>query len=116
METITVFEQNWRASEFKRAHMPFVESMEDWEILLLIGLFQERGSLASLKEICSHNFGTPTTIKRRIDRMKKLEVIQSVQDRIDRRFFKLKLSSKVASQFRQLGQITATVTSAHSER
>ncbi len=109
------YAQLWHARQFTRSHMPFIESLEDWDIILLIGLYQERGAMICLKDIYSYSLGSAPTIERRISRMKNLGVILDATDNKDRRRVWLRLSPKMIATFRKFGRQTYALAGAIGE-
>jgi DNA-binding MarR family transcriptional regulator len=96
-----VFEYLQQMRAFERRHLPFVRTMEDLNILYLIGLHQERGTPLTLKQILSFGIGSAATLERRLARLKRLGVVVQARSQIDRRNVELKLSPKISRVFQR---------------
>jgi hypothetical protein len=90
-----IFEYLNQLRAFERRHFPFVRTIEDLDIINLIGLHQERGVVLTLKQILSFNIGSVATLERRLARLKRLGVVVQTRSHIDKRNVELKLSPKV---------------------
>jgi hypothetical protein len=89
-----VFEYLQQLRTFERKHLPFVRTMEDLNMLYLIGLHQERGMPMTLKHMLSFGIGSAATLERRLARMKRLGVVTQSRSESDRRNVELKLGPK----------------------
>ena|SRR5581483_3142107 len=102
-----VFEYLHQLRTFERRHLPFVESMEDMNMVFLIGLHQERGVALTLKHMLSFDIGSAATLERRLARMKRLGVVVQARSELDRRNVELKLSPKIWRVFQRYGAMIA---------
>lgn len=73
----------------ERKYFPFIQSIEDRDIVLTIIASHKSKIPITLKDLLARNFGSPATIERRLARLKKLGLVQSRRDRHDRRVFVL---------------------------
>lgn len=105
-----IFEYLNQLRAFERRHFPFVRTIEDLDIINLIGLHQERGVVLTLKQILSHNIGSVATLERRLARLKRLGIVIQTRSHIDKRNVELKLSPKVNRQYQRYA---ALVLSSH---
>jgi len=105
-----IFEYLNQLRAFERRHFPFVDTIEDLDIINLVGLHQERGVALTLKQILSFNIGSVATLERRLARLKRLGVIVQTRSHTDKRNVELKLSPKVNRLFQRY---SALVQSSH---
>lgn len=67
--------------DFEREHLRFISSIEDLDVVWAIGYGQRTGKPISLKDLCTGEFGAPKTVRRRIERLRALGIIE--QSRCD---------------------------------
>ena len=108
-----VFEYLQQLRAFERRHLPFIRTMEDLNILYLIGLHQERATPLTLKQILSFGIGSAATLERRLARLKRLGVVVQARSQIDRRNVELKLSPKTSRVFQRYGALIASSSQTH---
>lgn len=94
-----VFDMLRRIKEFERAELPFISSMEDWDIVREIGFHQESGQPVTLKQLYELQVGAVATIQRRLAKLKELGVVEQVLIDRDRRSFTLHLSPRVLQAY-----------------
>ncbi len=102
-----VFEYLHQLRTFERRHLPFIHTLEDMNMIFLIGLHQERGVPLTLKHMLSFDIGSAATLERRLARMKKLGVVLQARSELDRRNVELKLSPKIWRIFQRYGSMIA---------
>jgi len=90
-----------QARSFERKHLPFVESLEDLDLLIIIGLHQERGDLVTMKQILACDIGSVATLERRLARLKQLGIVTQARAKLDKRNVELKLNAKTARVFKK---------------
>jgi len=105
---IHVFEYLHQLRTFERRHLPFIRTLEDMNMLFLIGLHQERGVPLTLKHMLSFDIGSAATLERRLARMKNLGVVVQSRSELDRRNVELKLSPKTWRVFQRYGSMIAS--------
>jgi hypothetical protein len=105
---IHVFEYLHQLRTFERRHLPFIRTLEDMNMLFLIGLHQERGVPLTLKHMLSFDIGSAATLERRLARMKNLGVVVQSRSEMDRRNVELKLSPKTWRIFQRYGTMIAS--------
>jgi hypothetical protein len=103
-----VFEYLHQLRTFERRHLPFIRTLEDMNMVFLIGLHQERGIPLTLKHMLSFDIGSAATLERRLARMKRLGVVVQARSELDRRNVELKLSPKTWRVFQRYGAMLAS--------
>lgn len=53
----------------RRKHLPFIASLEDYDILLAIGIAEEEGRPIGFKQLRLLNLASPSTLQRRLRKM-----------------------------------------------
>lgn len=101
-----MFRNLLRIRDFERQTLPFMCSLEDREILLAIGNAEEGGAPLSLKELILslnelgiHGLGSPSTLRRRLDRLLKSSIIEKRIAHHDGRVVRLYLTRKTHRLF-----------------
>lgn len=102
-----IFEYLHQLRTFERRHFPFVRTLEDLDMLSLIGLHQERGVSLTLKQMLSFDIGSVATLERRLARLKQLGVVVQSRSDIDKRNVELKLSPKINRLFQKYSALVA---------
>jgi hypothetical protein len=102
-----VFEYLHQLRTFERRHLPFIRTLEDMNMVFLIGLHQERGIPLTLKHMLSFDIGSAATLERRLARMKRLGIVTQARSELDRRNVELKLSPKSWRLFQRYGTMIA---------
>ena len=97
-----IFEHLRQLRQFERRHMPFLHTMEDLDLVLLIGHHQTLGELATMKRIMASEIGAAATLQRRVARLKQLGVVISKPQETDRRNMTLELSVPTLRIFQRL--------------
>jgi hypothetical protein len=103
-----VFEYLHQLRTFERRHLPFIRTLEDMNMVFLIGLHQERGVPLTLKHMLSFDIGSAATLERRLARMKRLGIVIQARSELDRRNVELKLSPKTWRVFQRYGTMIAS--------
>jgi DNA-binding MarR family transcriptional regulator len=103
-----VFEYLHQLRTFERKQLPFVKTMEDLNMLYLIGLHQERGVSLTLKQMLSFGVGSAATLERRLARLKRLGVVVQARSELDRRNVELRLSPKTSRIFQRYAALIAS--------
>jgi DNA-binding MarR family transcriptional regulator len=81
--------------EFERRHLPFLQTLEDCDLVREIGYRQARGRPLTLKELMLLGLGSVSTMQRRLRRLRELKVIVQYRCATDRRAVALVLAPKV---------------------
>ncbi len=103
-----VFEYLHQLRTFERRHLGFIHTLEDMNMVYLIGLHQERGVPLTLKHMLSFDIGSAATLERRLARMKRLGVVVQARSELDRRNVELKLSPKTWRTFQRYSTMIAS--------
>ena len=103
-----VFEYLHQLRTFERRHLPFIRTLEDMNMVFLIGLHQERGIPLTLKHMLSFDIGSAATLERRLARMKRLGIVTQSRSELDRRNVELKLSPKTWRIFQRYATMIAS--------
>ena len=83
------------ARAFARRNLPFVETLEDFDLLLEIGVHQQRGTPLTMKKLYLLDLASVATIQRRLRRLKRRGAVIQRKSPRDRRVLELEVSSKV---------------------
>jgi hypothetical protein len=78
--------------EFERNELHFIGSLEDLDLVWLIGYAQQTGKPVGLKELLNGNFGSPKTVQRRIERLRRLLIVEYTRSEEDARRIQLFLT------------------------
>jgi len=103
-----IFEYLHQLRTFERRHLPFVHTIEDLDMVSLIGLHQERGVPLTLKQMLSFDIGSVATLERRLARLKRLGIVLQARSDADKRNVELKLSPRVSRIFQRYSALIAT--------
>jgi len=98
-----IFEYLHQAKSFEHKHLTCVETREDSDMLILIGLYQTRGEPITMKQIVASEIGSAATLERRLARFKRLGIVNAAKSKIDRRNIHLKLNAKFMRVFQRYG-------------
>jgi len=77
---------------FEKANLPFLATVEDFDIVCVIGLHQERASPLQLKQLYLEGIGSYATVSRRLGRLRSAGHVLAVPSDADRRSIVLTLS------------------------
>lgn len=103
-----IFEYLHQLRTFERRHLPFVHTLEDLDMVSLIGLHQERGVSLTLKQMLSFDIGSVATLERRLARLKRLGIVVQTRSDVDKRNVELKLSPKINRIFQRYSALIAS--------
>jgi hypothetical protein len=78
--------------EFERVHLPFLGSRVDFDIVNVVGLYQERGEPLLLKQLYLEVSGSFATVSRRLALLRRNGAILAVSRGTDARMITLTLS------------------------
>jgi len=71
--------------DFERNELHFIGSLEDLDLVWVIGYAQQTGKPVGLKELLDGKYGSPKTVQRRIDRLRRLLIVQYTRSEGDAR-------------------------------
>lgn len=92
------------SSDFRRRHLPFLETLEDQDLLREIGLSQAAGHPLSLKQLFLHGIASVATVQRRLARLKRLGIVQQTRSDHDKRVMKLTLTPAAWKLYERWGR------------
>jgi DNA-binding MarR family transcriptional regulator len=93
---------------FERAHLPFLKTIEDFEIVRVIGLYQERGEMLLLKQLHLEGAGSFATVSRRLGILRRDGHVLSNSTEADRRAIVLTLNPQLQRLYQRYGNLLAT--------
>lgn len=91
-------------TEFRRRYLPFVQTLDDLDLVLEIGLHQAAGHPIALKALFLKGNGSVATIQRRLTRLKRLGVVAQERAGHDKRVQRLTLSPNIWKVYARLGR------------
>jgi hypothetical protein len=100
-----VFERLRALRAFEKRSLPFLKSLEDFDLVVEIGYHQERGETLTLKQLYLLGIGSIATVQRRLSVLKEIGVVLLKRSKEDARSFELTLSPKVCKTYRQYGAL-----------
>lgn len=100
-----VFERLRALRAFEKRSLPFVKSLEDFDLVIEIGYHQEQGKALTLKQVYLLGIGSVATVQRRLSVLKEMGVVLLKRSKEDARTFELTLSPKVCKTYRQYGDL-----------
>jgi len=80
---------------FRRQHLHFLETEEDQDIILEVGLHQERGKPLTLRQLQFLGIASIPTLQRRLRQLRQIGAIVARRREHDRRAVELRLSPRV---------------------
>jgi DNA-binding MarR family transcriptional regulator len=86
---------------FRGRHLPFLKTVEDENMVQEIGHHQVLGAPLTLKQLLVVSGGSVATVQRRLQRLKRLGVVQERRSESDRRWVELRLSPACMKAFSQ---------------
>ncbi len=104
---MTIFASLTKIRTQQRLCMPFLQSMEDQDIVVAIGTAQEAGKPIIAKSLLLDEIGAPATIRRRLDRLVGLGVVVKHRVEDDGRCFELRLAQGVMKAQSKLQRVIA---------
>jgi hypothetical protein len=91
--------------QFRRRHLPFLATIQDAELVREMGLHQAHGAPLTLKTLFLQGLGSVATIQRRLNRLKRLGVVQQRRADYDKRNVILTLSPQVRALYARMGRM-----------
>lgn len=89
----------------QRVHMPYLESLEDYDLVCAIGDAQEAGLPCTTALLLTYQLGTEVTIRRRLARLIRLSIVVRRADKEDGRKVLLQLSQKTIAAYAKLDSL-----------
>jgi len=81
--------------EFEKRHLPFLQTVEDYDLMLEIGFRQAAGRPINLKEVMLLGIASVPTVQRRLRRLRELGVLKPQRCAHDGRAVELLLAPEV---------------------
>jgi DNA-binding MarR family transcriptional regulator len=101
---VQAFQKLKTLRELERQQLPFLRTVEDFDIVVQIGYHAEAASPLTLKQLFLLGIGSAATIQRRLSRLKRLGVVQHKRVERDRRSVELSLSPEARNTCRRIIQ------------
>jgi hypothetical protein len=96
-----LFERLRKIRDFQRRHLTWLETLEDFDVVIEIGFHQKAGSPLTYKALLGRNIASVATVRRRVQRLKSLGLVLQTRSVLDRRMTFLTLSNGL---LRKMGQ------------
>lgn len=80
--------------DFERNELHFIGSLEDLDLVWIIGYRQQTGSPMGMRELLDGKYGAPKTVQRRLDRLRRLHIIDARRCDADARRIEFFLTSR----------------------
>jgi DNA-binding MarR family transcriptional regulator len=90
-----IFEHLAKIRKFEKTHLPFLVTLEDFDIVRVIGLHQERNELLLLKQLYFEGIGSYATVTRRVGKLRAGGYVLATASATDGRAVALSLSPGV---------------------
>lgn len=90
---------------YKKKHLPFVQTMEDLDLLLEIAYHQELGTPLSMKQIYLLGIASVATVQRRLRRLRQHGAIVQFRSTDDGRNMHVRMTPKVAKIFMRYAEL-----------
>ena len=94
---------------FERTHLTFLATIEDFDIVRVIGLHQELNEPLLLKQLYLEGIGSIATVTRRLSRLRVHGHVIAKPHGEDRRAVALALSSQVQGIYLRYGKLLHTI-------
>lgn len=91
--------------EFRRHHLPFLQTIEDAELVREIGLSQASGQPMQLKTLFLQGIASAATVQRRLNRLRRLGIVHQSRADHDKRVLHLSLDPGILKLYEQMGRL-----------
>jgi hypothetical protein len=102
-------------AEFRTRHLALLKTIEDLDLVWQIGHYQVLGIPLTLKRLLLLGIGSVATVQRRLQRLKRLGVIQQRRSKADRRVVELTLRPSFMTAFGKYAKILSEAQPAISD-
>jgi hypothetical protein len=102
---MSVFGKLRELRAFQRRQLPFLLSIEDFDVVAEIGYHQDQGHPLTLKLLFLENLGSVATVQRRLSRLKRLGVVHHQRSSRDKRNLELTVSPEVRRVYKSMGKL-----------
>src|ERR1700693_4408982 len=99
--------------EFERLQLPFLKSVVDFDIFIEIGYAEEQGQPLTLKPLFLLNFGSRTTVRRKLARLIEQGIVIRRKHANDHRASLLIVSRSGVKLLRKYGGLLASISTSH---
>ena len=106
---MSVFSKLTTLRAFEAEHLPFLVTREDFDIVRVIGLYQELAKPLLLKQLFLEGIGSFSTITRRLTRLRAGGHVLAGDHGTDRRSITLSLNPNVLRTYLHYGTLLASL-------
>ena len=99
--------------ELQRSHLPFVQGILEYDIVIEIGFAEEVGRPITLKRLFLLNISSPSTVRRKLSQLVKDGTIIRQKTENDQRTSVLSVGAAAVRAFGKYGGSIAAVSAAH---
>jgi hypothetical protein len=99
--------------EFERLQLPFLKSVVDFDIVIEIGYAEEQGQPLTLKPLFLLNFGSRSTVRRKLARLIEQGIVVRRKHANDHRASLLIVSRSGVKLLRKYGGLLASISALH---
>ncbi len=99
--------------EFERLQLPFLKSVVDFDIVVEIGYAEEQGQPLTLKPLFLLNFGSRTTVRRKLARLIEQGIVIRRKHADDHRASLLIVSRSGVKLLRRYGGLLPSISALH---
>ncbi len=99
--------------EFERLQLPFLRSVVDFDIVIEIGYAEEQGQPLTLKPLFLLNFGSRTTVRRKLVTLIEQGIVIRRKNANDHRSSLLIVSRSGVKLLRKYGGLLASISALH---
>ncbi|SRR5579885_2926600 len=110
---MALFERLRALRAFKKKNLPFLETIEDFDLLLEIAYHQERGEPLTMKQVYLLGIASLATVQRRLRRLREAGAIHQVRSAQDGRTLELRITPRVLRIFSRYAELNLSGESAH---
>ena len=98
---------------FKKKNLAFIETIEDFDLLLEIAYHQELGTPLTMKRVYLLGVASVATVQRRLRRLRQAGAVHQLRSSGDGRNLELRLTPKVMRTFARYAELNLSAESAH---
>jgi DNA-binding MarR family transcriptional regulator len=99
--------------EFERRQLPFLKSVVDFDIVIEIGYAEEQGQPLTLKQLFLLNFGSRTTVRRKLARLIEQGIVIRRTHANDHRASLLIVSPSGVKLLSKYGNLLTSISALH---
>jgi DNA-binding MarR family transcriptional regulator len=99
--------------EFERQQLPFLKSVIDFDIVVEIGYAEEQGQPLTLKQLILLNFGSRTTVRRKLATLSKQRIVIRRKHANDHRVSLLIVSSSGVKLLSKYAGLITSISASH---